>query len=172
MRGGGSRGGLSSTVVVRRDNYHGRVLTTDQKGAIAESAIIHEAIKLGIDVFKPLSDGERYDLIFDMHPRLLRVQCKWAVRRGEVVVVRCFSCHRRRNVMVRRRYTPEEVDAIAAYCADVNRCYLIPLDRLSSVSTVYLRLSPTRNNQRRGVVWADDFAFGRLHSHDTNNAGP
>jgi hypothetical protein len=38
-------------------------LTTDQKGAIAESAIVHAAIKLGIGVYKPLSDGERYDLV-------------------------------------------------------------------------------------------------------------
>ena len=46
------------------------MLTTDQKDAIAESAIAHEAIKLGIGVFKPLSDGERYDLILDLRPRL------------------------------------------------------------------------------------------------------
>jgi hypothetical protein len=44
------------------------VLTTDQKGAIiGESAIAHAAIKLGIGVYKPLSDGERYDLIFEGH---------------------------------------------------------------------------------------------------------
>ena len=39
--------------------------STDQKGAIAESAIVHAAIKLGIGVSKPLTDGDRYDLIFD-----------------------------------------------------------------------------------------------------------
>ena len=33
------------------------VLTTDQKGAIAEIAIATAAIRLGIGVFKPLSDG-------------------------------------------------------------------------------------------------------------------
>ena len=65
------------------------MLTTDQKGAVAESAVIHAAIKLGIGVFKPLTDGERYDLIFDLRPRLVRVQCKWAVRQGDVIVVRC-----------------------------------------------------------------------------------
>ena len=52
--------------------------STDQKGAIAESAIVHAAIKLGIGVFRPLSDGERYDLILDLGSKLVRVQCKWA----------------------------------------------------------------------------------------------
>lgn len=63
-------------------------LTTDQKGAIAESAVVHAAIKLGIGVYRPAFEGGRYDLIFDLGARLLRVQCKWAVRQGEVVVVR------------------------------------------------------------------------------------
>jgi hypothetical protein len=35
------------------------VLTTDQKGAIAESAIVHAAIKLGVGVYRPLVEGGR-----------------------------------------------------------------------------------------------------------------
>ena len=63
---------------------------------IAEAAIAFEAMKLGIGVFRPMGD-ERYDLIFDTRPSLLRVQCKWATRYGEVVVVRCYSCRRARE---------------------------------------------------------------------------
>src|SRR3954470_17527611 len=51
------------------------MLTTNQKGAVAETAIAHEAIKLGIGVYRPVAD-ERADLILDLRPRLLRVQCK------------------------------------------------------------------------------------------------
>ena len=79
------------------------MLTTDQKGAIAESAILHAAIKLGIGVYRPLFDGGRYDFIFDLGTRLLRVQCKWAARRGDVVVVRCYSCRRTRDGQLKRR---------------------------------------------------------------------
>ena len=50
------------------------VLTTNQKGAVAEAAIAKEAIELGVGVFKPLAD-ERYDFSFDLRPRLARVQC-------------------------------------------------------------------------------------------------
>jgi PD-(D/E)XK nuclease superfamily protein len=49
------------------------VLTTTQKGAIAEMAIAHEAIKLGIGVSKPLWDL-RYDLVFDTGDERIRVQ--------------------------------------------------------------------------------------------------
>ncbi len=61
--------------------------STDQKGAIAESAIVCAALKAGVGVWKPVSDGERYDLILDVNGRLLRVQCKWAPRRGDVLSV-------------------------------------------------------------------------------------
>ena len=56
-------------------------MTPNQKGAIAEAAIAWQATKLGFGVLKPLAEGERYYLVLDLRPRLLRVQCKWAVRR-------------------------------------------------------------------------------------------
>jgi hypothetical protein len=57
------------------------------KGAIAEAAIASAAIELGIYVLRPLVEGRRYDLLFDTGERLLRVQCKWAPKRGNVIVV-------------------------------------------------------------------------------------
>ena len=65
-------------------------ITTDQKGAIAETAIAHRAVRRGIGVSRPVNEGERYDLIFDLRPRLIRVQCKWASLDGDVISVRCL----------------------------------------------------------------------------------
>jgi hypothetical protein len=65
-------------------------LTTDQKGAIAELEIARRAAELGIGVWHAYT-VERYDLIFDLRPQLLRVQCKWVSRYGDVIVVRCYS---------------------------------------------------------------------------------
>ena len=64
------------------------MLTTNQLGLVAETRIVHECVLLGIGVSRPLDD-ERYDLILDLRPNLLRVQCKWAKRHGDVIVVRC-----------------------------------------------------------------------------------
>jgi PD-(D/E)XK endonuclease len=135
------------------------VLTTGQKGAIAETAIIHAAVKLGIDVFKPISDGTRYDLVFDVRGRLLRVQCKWATRYGDVIAVRTYSSRRSGNGLLKRAYTGDEVDAIAVYCHDVQRCYFLQLHHFDGRTQVDLRLLPSRNNQRVGVNWSADFEF-------------
>jgi PD-(D/E)XK endonuclease len=46
------------------------------KGSIAEAVIAAEAVKLGVVVLRPLVEGRRYDLMFDIDGMLLRVQCK------------------------------------------------------------------------------------------------
>ena len=133
-------------------------MTTDQKGAIAEAAIALEALKLGIEVYRPIAEGGRYDMILVVDGQLLRVQCKWATRYGEVVVVRCYSNRRARTGLVRRLYSSDEIDAFAAYCVELDRCFFMPIG-LFPTQEVRLRLSPARNNQRRGIRWADDFDF-------------
>jgi hypothetical protein len=133
------------------------MLTTNQKGAIAEAAIAFEAVKLGIGVYVPIGD-ERYDLIFDLRPRLLRVQCKWANRYDDVVVVRLYSARRARDGLRRTFYSADEIDAFAAYCADTGRCYFCDLHEACQ-NELRLRLEPTRNNQAKGIRWASDYDF-------------
>jgi hypothetical protein len=144
-------------------------LTTDQKGAIAELAIAHTAAELGVGVFKPLTDGERYDLIFDFRPRLARVQCKWAAVAGDVLIIRCRSCRRTREGLLHRAYTADEVDAIAAYSPELGRGFYVPIEALGGRSNLQLRLAPSRNNQRIGINWADDFG---LEARLTSLLGP
>jgi hypothetical protein len=100
------------------------MLTTNQKGLIAETAVIGECVRLGIGVCRPLDD-ERYDLILDLRPRLLRVQCTWAARYDDVVVARLDSNRRGPNGMITRRYTPDEVDCFAAHCAELGQSFLL-----------------------------------------------
>jgi hypothetical protein len=134
------------------------VLTTDQKGAIAEAAIALAALELGIAVSKPLVERP-YDLIFELEEGLVRVQCKWAVRYGDVITVRCYGGRRNANGLLRRFYSAEEIDAFAAYCAELRRCYFFPIDAFPNRRAIALRLSPTRNNQRLGINWAEDHEF-------------
>jgi hypothetical protein len=135
------------------------MLTTDQKGALAEQAVVFAALKLGIGVFQPLGD-ERYDLILDLRPKLLRVQCKWATRKGDVVVIQTTRCRRGSNGLIHRGYESGEIDVIAAYCADLECCYLLPPELSVDRAAVQLRLAPSRNNQQQRINWAKDYEFG------------
>ena len=138
------------------------MLSTNRKGAIAETAIAHHAVRLGIEVYRPVVEGGRYDLIFLIFDQLVRVQCKWAARSGDVIAVRCYSTRRSASGFLRRPYTPEEVDAIVAYCPELDRCYFLPLALFGERTEVQLRLAPTQNNQRARVNRADDYVLDRL----------
>jgi hypothetical protein len=135
------------------------MLTTNQKGFVAETAVIHECAKLGVPVSKPLDD-QKYDLVFDLGEKLLRVQCKWAALNGEVVVIRTRTSRRGPDGHIHRSYAPGEIDAIAAFCPDTRSCYLLPLELSVDRAAVQLRVGPTRNNQTLGIRWARDFELG------------
>jgi hypothetical protein len=114
-------------------------MTTDQKGAIAEQAIALAAIKLGVEVYRPVIEGSRFDMLFDLEGKLVRVQCKWASRYGDVLVARCYSARRNRAGLVRRKYTSDEIDAFAAYNEELDRCFYMPIDEFEGRSEIRLR---------------------------------
>jgi PD-(D/E)XK nuclease superfamily protein len=95
----------------------------------------------------------------------MRVQCKWASRYDDVVLVRCYRNRRGRTGLLRRAYSAEEIDAYAAYCADLDECYFLPIDHFPQMA-IQLRLGPTKNNQLQRINWAKDYEFaatlGRL----------
>lgn len=136
------------------------VLTVDtnRKGNVAELAIAKEAAEFGVSVLKPLTEHERYDLVLGIAGSLLRVQCKWGAKKGAVVCVRVSSCyHSPTRGYVKKNYAASEVDAIAVYCGDLDRCFLLPISLVGSRNVVHLRLDPARNNQRAAVNLAADY---------------
>lgn len=94
---------------------------TDQniKGNVAELAIAAEAARLGLTVLMPMTEHERYDLVLGIAGRLLRVQCKWGSRHGDVIKVRLRSSyHSPTRGYVVKTYAVDEVDLIAVHCGE------------------------------------------------------
>src|SRR5690348_9463827 len=117
------------------------MLTPSQKGALAEAMIAAEAIKAGVRVWRPVAEGGRADLAFEIAGRFIRIQCKSGNRRGDVVTVSTRTCRSTPRGYVRTTYDASEVDAIAVYCPDTERCYLLPIADVGSRGNVYLRLA-------------------------------
>jgi hypothetical protein len=78
----------------------------------------------------------------------------------------CVSSRRTAEGFQRRTYSAEEIDAIAAYCLEIDRCFLIPIEQVANRPSIALRIEPCLNNQRQGINWADDFDFAaKLRRH-------
>jgi PD-(D/E)XK endonuclease len=138
------------------------MMSSNQKGAIAETWIAAEALELGCTVYRPTSEGCRYDLIIDSSGRLLRVQCKWASLKGAIAVVYTITSRLTPHGYVRTTYQPAEIDGIAAYCHALKRCFWLPIEEVAGKSVVHLRLQPARNGQQAGLTWADDYPLGAI----------
>ena len=130
--------------------------TGNHKGAVAEAKIAAEAIELGVPVLMPLSEHGRYDLIFDLGTRLLRVQCKWGNRKDDVVAAQLGGNYLSPNGYVRSTYDVEEIDAIAIYCGELDECYLLPIEEVAGQTSIHLRLAPAKNGQRAALHFAAD----------------
>ena len=132
------------------------------KGDRAEIEVARDLIKRGFRVAIPYGEDWDFDLIFARpdHDDLERVQVKYAESRDGVLPVRCCS-HSLTNGRVRqtKKYTARPVDWMAMYDLNTDRCYYVPSSLLGADGRreLSLRLRPTRNGQRIGVWFADDF---------------
>jgi len=146
-------------------------LTSTQKGGLAELKIATAASEFGIGVYRPMVEGNRCDFIFEVGDRLLRIQCKWAQRKGDVLAISLMTSRLTPAGYVKTRYSAAEVDGFAAYCLDFDGCYFLPIADFEGRSYAHLRLSPARNNQHVGVRMASDYHLGAVAQLGERRAG-
>ena len=136
-------------------------MDSNTKGAVAEQAIVLEATKLGVPVWRPVSEHGRTDLLLDVSGQLLRVQVKWGrlspARDVVIALLRTSRCTPRGHV--RGTYSEDEVDLFAVYCDELDRSFLIRASEVAGRQHVSFRLTPCRNGQRSCINLADDFTF-------------
>ena len=147
------------------------VIDSNHKGNVAELAIATEAARLGLSVLKPLTEHERYDLALDLGARVLRVQCKWATYNGDVVHINVGRCRTSRRGYVKTTYGENEIDALAAYCEALARCYLLPVSMIAGKHAVHLRTKPAKNNQRAAINFAVDYELGAVAQLEERRPG-
>jgi prevent-host-death family protein len=133
---------------------------SNRKGNAAELAIAAEAAKLGLEVYYPLTEHGRSDLVFGIAGKFYRVQCKWASCKDGVIPVRLYSSyHSPTRGYVNSKYDASEVDLVPIYCGDNDHCYLVPAELFDGRAALYLRVAQAKNNQRAALNWASDYEF-------------
>jgi prevent-host-death family protein len=132
----------------------------NHKGNAAELAIASEAAELGLEVYSPLTEHGRSDLVLGIAEKLYRVQCKWGARVEEKVQVRLgTSRYSPTRGYVVKTYDRSEIDFVAVYCKELRTSYLLPPEMFEGRSNVWLRTAPAKNGQRAALNWAADYEF-------------
>lgn len=130
-------------------------------GNIAELEVLNYVTKLGYQVSLPFGDRARYDQIWDVEGKLLKVQIKNAklYQSGDYITVSCKSSNRKEGKCVNKRYTEDEIDFLATFYN--NRCYLIPVNQLPGRAK-NLRFNPPVNGQQENINWAEDYEVEKI----------
>src|SRR5919201_479867 len=131
------------------------VKNTTATGELSEWEIALALTRAGKDVLRPLSAGLRYDLAVDNGDgSITRIQCKTAIRRGDVILFRTYNADARRPQGVRYH---GQVDAFGVFCPQTRQAFLVPLAALATMGTAYLRVTAPRNGQKKRILYAAAF---------------
>jgi prevent-host-death family protein len=131
----------------------------NHRGAVSEAAITLAAIQAGLEVYRPASEHARADLIFVAGDRFFRIQCKTIHYRGAVMVVNLVSNWHSPGGYVRRAYSADEVDFVAAHDPDSGMNLLLPIGLVEGMNAISLRVSEPLNGQRAGLHYAAEYEF-------------
>ncbi len=126
---------------------------------MAELMVAAAAVRAGVCVLRPIVEGERYDLAFDINGHFVRVQCKTGSLNGGVITASLRTSRHTPRGYVRTTYEPSEVDAIGIYCPDNGESYLVPITDVRGRGNLHLRIAPARNNQEFAITYAATYAI-------------
>ena len=88
------------------------MITTTDKGRIAEAAVLFRLALVGLSPLRSVFEGDSYDWLVDNGDRVVKIQVKWALRYryGQPCVP--LTTSKREG---RYRYTPRDFDFLVGY---------------------------------------------------------
>ena len=138
-------------------------MTPKEKGNIGEIQILLEFLKRGVQVSIPFGDNARYDLVADFGGKLNKIQVKYCdqeVVNGSISLV----CSSSKNHTTNKRLSTYErdVDYFAFYIPKWEVSLLVPIEVISNRSRIQFRMTPTKNNQKSGTHFVQDYLFDTI----------
>ncbi len=103
--------------------------STKLKGDIAEQAVILQALKRGWGVLQPVGDRLPYDLVFDVHGNLVKIQVKsaWFHESSRNYVVDNRRTQTNRRTMKREPYGASDFHFAIVYLEPLEVFYIFPV---------------------------------------------
>lgn len=130
---------LKNTEVVPSSKFIGWIkcqeLTSNQKGKIAEAAVVLRLSILKFDVYKSVFDGEKLDIVTQApnDTQLKKIQVRWCRKPkiGSNFITLTCSSGRKSS----RRYNDEEFDFMIGYDFYTDTCYVYDANDLKNLKT-------------------------------------
>lgn len=134
-------------------------MDTNQIGKITELDVLSYVIKSGYSVSIPFGDKDRYDQIWDINGKLIKVQVKTARFVDEEqtgIIFNCRTTYSRNGGCKTHHYTSDEIDYFATIWN--GQVYVVPVDECSDKKV--LRFT-SKSNQPK-ISWACNYTFEKV----------
>lgn len=134
-----------------------------QKGETALLKIALRATEKGIIVSRPIVEGTRYDLIFDINKTLQKVQIKWCdTKAGNGAVgINLFKSDRRSSQRRKIEYTEDDFDLLLVYLPKTDKIYAFSstFALKEHKGRFNLRYLPSKNSQIKKCINASEYEW-------------
>ncbi|MGW8567236.1 group I intron-associated PD-(D/E)XK endonuclease [Isoptericola sp. NPDC055881] len=128
---------------------------TKDKGDLGVAKAHADLVSQGAVVLFPATEHAPFDLVAYTDGAFCRLQVKYRAARAGAITVHFRSVWNDRQGTHVKPTDKDTIDVVCVYCPETDECYYIkPGDYGASVT---LRVAPTRNGQRRGVLDAATF---------------
>lgn len=139
-------------------------MNTKMMGQLGELKAQYDFIKAGWEISIPIGDFCSYDFIAIKKDKILKIQVKTTEKihynsksySDGTISFKTTS----RNYYENKTYTKKDCDFFYLFCLENEEGYLISVDDTSR--QIILRTSLPRNNQKKGVNFADDYKFSKM----------
>lgn len=134
-------------------------MNTKQLGTIGELKAQYDFMKAGFDVSIPIGDYCAYDLIIVKDSKILKIQVKSCEK---IINGKMKFDLTSRNYYIDKKYDIQDCDYFYFYCLENEQSYLYKNEKDNNSYAVYIRVEPTKNNQTKGINFAEDFNFNKV----------
>ena len=131
-------------------NHH-----TKTKGDIGVFKVQADLAERGWMILSPQTEHAPFDLVAYNGTQFIRVQVKYRVAVGGKISLQFKSAWVDKHGLHTVRIDKSSIDVIGIYCPDSQKCYYLNPEQHEVA--VCLRLEPTRNHQRKRILWANEF---------------
>jgi PD-(D/E)XK endonuclease len=143
-------------------NSQGSRLATNFLGEYAIAKVVLRCVEKRFGCSRPLIEC-RYDLVLDDGLKLYRTQVKYAnaapPKQSQGVVQVGLAKWRNGGRAVIPCYTADEIDLLIVYVRKIDRLLWFGPEVFDGRRALFIRIEPSRNNQTRGCLMAEDYIW-------------
>lgn len=128
---------------------------TKDKGDLGVAKVHADLVGKNMIVLFPMTEHAPFDLVAYADGHFNRLQVKYRSARGGAITVKFRSMWADRHGSHSSPLDETAIDTVCIYCPETDECYYVSPQAYGS--SVTLRITPSRNGQQAGVLYASAF---------------